>query len=95
MQYRAKIGEIELGSEEHLKLLFERSEAVGVVKLFGDENLCQQIDRIVEVGEMANTAEFMNDLRDRVRDDYGLEPTESRYKWIEFRPRENAREADQ
>jgi len=74
-----------VGHEEHLQLVRERAAALADVNLFGDESLAEQLDKIIRQGPNYDTSQLMNLLRDKLREEFGLEPTSARYKWVEVR----------
>ena len=71
---------------------FERTKlfakGMALVKLFGSEALCSKVDEYIEMlngSRDFNFDDLMNALRDELRHRYGLEPTKSKYKWVDFR----------
>ncbi|WP_134678509.1 hypothetical protein [Paracoccus ravus] len=83
----ARLDFLDLDPEERFKRTQERSAAFTQLKLFGDEPLCVLVDQLIEdfkAGQWSTDA-LMNALRDRVRNDHGLEETKSRYKWVDFK----------
>ena len=84
------------GVENHVyaELLKERAAALSDINLFGDEDLAKQLEVIIEQGSGYDTSILMNLLRDKLRKEYGLEPTEARYKWVEVTLKETPNEHD-
>lgn len=85
---------LELDAEEYFKRTQERALAFSSLKLFGDEELCCLVDELIEFyrSERSDWSNdnLMNKLRDKVRLEYGLEVTSSRYKWVDYkRPKES------
>lgn len=71
---------------------FERTKlagkGMGLVKLFGSEQLSIGVDQYIEMlngNGSFNSDEFMNLFRDELREGYGLGKTNSRYKWLDFK----------
>jgi hypothetical protein len=78
---------LELDAEEAFERTKLAGRGMGLVKLFGSENLCESVDKYVEMlngNGNFNSSDFMNDFRDELRGSYGLKTTASRYRWVDF-----------
>ncbi len=73
----------EVDPEEHRQLVKKRAAAFADLNLFGDESLAKQIEELLNQGPNYDTSQIMNLLRDKLREEFGLEPTAARYKWID------------
>ncbi len=74
-----------VSEKEHQELIKRRTAAFTDVNLFGDEELAKQIEEIIENGQESDTSKIMNLLRDKLREQFELERTEARYKWVEVK----------
>ncbi len=72
-------------SEEMALLAKRRAAALSEVNLFGNEQLAGELDVMFEQGNAYDTSRIMNYLRDFLREEFGLEVTEARYRWAEVR----------
>ena len=77
-----RVNFLKLSREAYSDLLQKRSAALSDINLFGDEELANAVDKIIEKGQEQDTSLIMNLLRDRLREEFGLEPTQARYKWV-------------
>ena len=81
---------LQLPSEQHMERAASYTRGLGLVKLFGDEDLSSDIDRLIDnfnKGKSDFSIDiFMNKLRDSVRKDHGLQITSARYKWLDVKP---------
>jgi hypothetical protein len=75
----------ELAPNAYAELIKKMAAAYSDINLFGDEELAAAIDEIIARGSEYDTSIIMNLLRDRLRVEYGLEPTRARYKWVEVK----------
>ena len=84
----ARMEYLELDTETQLLRVQDRGRALAVIKLFGTENQCDLVDEYIDALSTRTPHGFgplMNNLRDQLRVDYGLELTVSRYKWVDFK----------
>lgn len=82
---------LDLDAADELALMQDFDRGIALVKLFGDKALNGEIDLLIGAlaegrGPLFNERTFMNHLPDRLRSEYGLDLTRSRYGWTATTP---------